>query len=172
MMELGEVLSLYKLLTDADIDVWLDGGWGVDALLGEQTRQHEDLDIVCQEKDLPKLRKLLEVQGYKDMERDDTSAWNFVLGDSKGNLVDVHAFYFDKNGKGIYGNRGETYPPECLKGVGKINGQEVKCITAEQLVKFISPWLYKRREKDLKDVAALCEKFGIDLPQEYQKYVP
>ncbi|EKD95984.1 MAG: hypothetical protein ACD_24C00232G0003, partial [uncultured bacterium] len=60
----------------------------------------------------------------------------------------------------------------CFKGVGEINSQQVKCISAEQLVKFISPWLYKGRDKDFKSVSALCEKFGIELPQEYKKYVP
>jgi len=35
------------------IRVWIDGGWGVDALLAEQTRPHEDLDIVIPEGDVP-----------------------------------------------------------------------------------------------------------------------
>ncbi len=36
-------------LVEADgIDVWLDGGWGVDALLGHQTREHDDLDLVVE----------------------------------------------------------------------------------------------------------------------------
>lgn len=30
--------------------VWLDGGWGVDALLGRQTRPHDDMDIVIEQK--------------------------------------------------------------------------------------------------------------------------
>ncbi len=172
MTDAKVVCDLVILLENNRIGVWLDGGWGVDALLGEQTRPHEDVDIVLQEKYLPKLRELLEARGYRDVERDDTSAWNFVLGDDKGHLVDVHAFHFDANGNGIYGNSGETYPADSLKGTGNVDGQQVKCISAEQLVKFISPWLYKRRDKNLKDVAALCEKFGIDLPEEYKKYVP
>ena len=148
--------------------MWLDGGWGVDALLGEQTRQHEDLDIVLQEKDLPKLRQLLEARGYKDVPRDDTSAWNFVLGDDEGILVDVHAFHFDDKGNGIYGDKGETYPADSLKGTGTINGQQVKCVTADQLVKFHIG--YEPDENDKKDVKALCEKFGIEVPKEYTDY--
>ena len=27
------------------VTYWVDGGWGVDALLGEQTREHADLDL-------------------------------------------------------------------------------------------------------------------------------
>ena len=169
-MKAQDVIELYQLFIGEGIDLWLDGGWAVDALLGEQTRSHADVDIVIQQKDVPKLHKLLESRGYKDVERDDTSAWNFVLGDSKGHEVDVHAFYFDGDGNGIYGNNGAVFPASCFKGRGKINGESVKCISAEQLVKFISPWLYKGRDKDFKAVAALCEKFGIELPKEYTDY--
>lgn len=38
------VINLYQRLLDAGIPIWLDGGWGVDALLEEQTRIHDDLD--------------------------------------------------------------------------------------------------------------------------------
>lgn len=165
-MEAEDVVELVQLLEKNGIDLWLDGGWGVDALLGKQTREHDDLDIVLQEKDLLKLRELLEARGYKDVPRDDTRFENFVLGDSSGNLVDVHAFHFNANGNGIYGEKGETYPALSLKGRGTINGQPVKCITAEQIVKFHTG--YKPDEKDIKDVTALCEKFGIELPGEYK----
>ena len=33
------------MLQSAGVRVWLDGGWSVDALLGEQTRPHADLDL-------------------------------------------------------------------------------------------------------------------------------
>lgn len=164
-----DVVELYQLLGKNDISVWLDGGWAVDALLEEQTRPHEDVDIVVQEKDLPKLRELLEVRGYKDVPRDDTRPWNFVLGDDQGHLVDVHAFVFDADGNGIYGppENGEMFPAASLAGSGKINGQIVKCITAEQIVRFHTG--YQLDENDFKDVTALCEKFGIELPKEYVK---
>jgi hypothetical protein len=35
---------LLRLFEGAGIDVWLDGGWAVDAALGEQTRSHKDLE--------------------------------------------------------------------------------------------------------------------------------
>ena len=41
----GDVVALLRLLAEHRIDVWVDGGWGVDALLGEQTRPHSDVDI-------------------------------------------------------------------------------------------------------------------------------
>jgi hypothetical protein len=71
------------------IDLWLDGGWGVDALLGEQTRLHDDLDIVLEHKHVPTLRHALAGLGFRDIRRDDTRPWNFVLGDGRGLEVDV-----------------------------------------------------------------------------------
>ncbi len=96
------VIDLYSRLQDPGIEIWVDGGWGVDALLGEQTRVHSDLDIAIQQKDLLKLRELLDAQGYKDVQRDDTRPWNFVLGDDAGHEVDVHAIVFDDQGNGLY----------------------------------------------------------------------
>jgi lincosamide nucleotidyltransferase A/C/D/E len=65
-MTAADVTELLDRLRDEDIDVWIDGGWGVDALLGEQTRLHEDLDIVVQTKYVSKLRNLLEARGYRE----------------------------------------------------------------------------------------------------------
>ena len=54
-MKAEDVIELYETLEKNGISIWLDGGWGIDALLEEQTRLHEDVDIIVQEKDLPKL---------------------------------------------------------------------------------------------------------------------
>jgi len=48
-----DVIEIAQLLDQNRIDVWIDGGWGVDALLGEQTRTHGDLDIAIQHSDVP-----------------------------------------------------------------------------------------------------------------------
>ena len=37
MMDAQSVLSVVATLERVGVDVWLDGGWGVDALVGEQT---------------------------------------------------------------------------------------------------------------------------------------
>ncbi|MBI5651376.1 MAG: aminoglycoside nucleotidyltransferase [Chloroflexi bacterium] len=166
-MNIVDVVDLYIQLNNLGIEIWLDGGWCVDALLGEQTRAHTDVDIVVQHKNVPKLRELLEMQGYKDIPRNDTSAWNFVLGDDQGRLVDVHAITFDTEGNGLYGpaEKGVMYPAASLTGIGRVNGHIVKCISPEYMVKFHTG--YKLRENDFKDVSALCVRFGIDYPEEY-----
>ena len=167
-MNESDVIGLYTMLTKNAIDVWIDGGWGVDALLGKQTRPHEDVDIVIQQKDVPKLRDLLHSQGYRNVERDDTSAWNFVLGDNKGRLVDVHAIVFDAEGNGLYGplEKGIMYPASSLTGNGMIDDQRVRCISAEYMVKFHSG--YKLDENDFKDVTAIYKRFNLELPDVIQ----
>jgi lincosamide nucleotidyltransferase A/C/D/E len=47
-MTSADVTSLYAELENLKIKIWVDGGWSVDALLGEQTRLHKDLDIAIQ----------------------------------------------------------------------------------------------------------------------------
>ncbi len=168
-MTYRDVIDLYSRLENLGIEIWIDGGWGVDALLSEQTRAHSDLDIVIQQKDLPKLRELLEAQGYKDIQRDDTRPWNFVLGDDAGHEVDVHAIVFDDQGNGLYGpvEKGVMYPAASLTGTGVINGHAVRCISPEYMVKFHTG--YKLHASDMADVSALCERFGIELPEEYAR---
>jgi lincosamide nucleotidyltransferase A/C/D/E len=166
-MKKEDVVEFYKTLAEKGVDIWLDGGWAVDALLSRQTRPHEDIDIVIQQKDVLETRKLLEFQGYNDILRDDTSAWNFVLGDDKNHLVDIHVIRFDENGNGLYGleKEGIMYPAASLTGVGKIGGLSVRCISPEHLVKFHMG--YKLDENDFKDVSALCKRFNLELPKEY-----
>lgn len=45
-MDAARVLSVVDALGEAGVDWWIAGGWGVDALLGRETRRHCDLDVV------------------------------------------------------------------------------------------------------------------------------
>ena len=163
-MEAEEVVRLYNLFKKNGIQVWIDGGWGIDALIGKQTRHHDDLDIAVNRKDEKKLRSLLTSNGYDiEIKRDYTSDWNYVLGDKKGNKIDIHVFEFDAQGKNIYGI---VYPKESLTGKGIIKGQKVNCISPEWIIKFHEN--YEPAEKDLKDIQALSEKFAIKPPKNYK----
>jgi lincosamide nucleotidyltransferase A/C/D/E len=165
-MNAKTVVDLIDFLNANNIDVVVDGGWGVDALLGKQTRPHNDLDIAISHKDVPKLRKLLAEKGFAEIFRDDSRDCNFVLEDNSKNQIDVHSYTFDERGNNIYGI---AYLPEHLTGKGTINNYQVKCIAPVWAVKFHTG--YDLDENDYQDVKALCEKFSISLPDEYQKFV-
>jgi len=78
-MQANDVFELLKLLEQQGLDVVVDGGWGVDALVGHQTRAHADLDIAIEHKDVSKLRELLEARDYKDVPQPNSTDFNFVL---------------------------------------------------------------------------------------------
>ena len=164
-----DVVDFCRTITQLGVELWIDGGWGVDALLGEQTRPHEDLDIAIQEKDVPVLRRLLQERGYTDIKLEEARPWNFVLGDGNSREIDVHVIVLDEQGDGVYGppEKGEKYPAASLTGTGNIDGQAVRCISPEWMVKFHSG--YDLKDKDFRDVSALCNKFGIELPAEYER---
>jgi lincosamide nucleotidyltransferase A/C/D/E len=164
-MTAENAIEIIKLIEQNGIEVYIDGGWGVDALLGEQTRKHDDLDIALPHKFVPLLRELLESRGYKDVPRDDTRDCNFVLGDDNGNLIDVHSYTFDENGKHIFG---VAYEPYQLTGTGTINGYPVKCIPPDVMVEFHTG--YEVDDNDYHDVKALCNRFNIPMPSIYEKF--
>lgn len=164
-MTATDVVEIVQLLNQNHIDVHIDGGWGVDALLGKQTRTHGDLDIAIQHRDVARVRALLEARGYKDVPRDDTRDCNFVLEDNQGHQIDVHSYTFDSEGNHVYG---VEYPADSLTGIGSVNGYPVRCISPEWMVKFHTG--YELDADDYRDVRALCQHFGIEMPSEYRKF--
>lgn len=164
-MTASDVIEIAQLLDHNHIEFYVDGGWGVDALLGQQTRAHADLDIAMQHKDAARIRALLEARGYRDVPRDDSWECNFVLGDARGHEIDIHTYTFDAAGNLV---NGVAYPIDSLTGTGSVNGYPVKCISPEWLVKFHTG--YPLDENDYRDVKALCQRFGIEMPQQYAQF--
>lgn len=164
-MDSTTVITLLKLFEANGIEVIVDGGWGVDALLGKQTRQHNDLDIATSHHNVAKLRALLNAHGYKEIPRDDTSEYNFVMRDTRGHEIDIHTYLFDDKGNNT---GGIAYPADSLTGAGTINGYSVRCISPEWMVKFHTG--YELDENDYHDVRALCEHFNLTMPDEFKKF--
>ena len=99
-MTAADVVDLISRLEDAGIDVWLDGGWAVDAALETQTRAHDDLDLVVELRNVTWLRHLLREVGYTDA--GGGAPKSFELTDGEGRQVDVHPIVFSESGDGIY----------------------------------------------------------------------
>ena len=122
-MTAEDVIGIIQLLNQNQIEVIIDGGWGVDALLGKQTRTHADLDVAVNHKDVPKIREIMEMRGYQEIPWGDTWECNFVLSDDQGHLFDIHSCTFDETGNNVFGVK---YPFDSWKGSGSINGFPVQ----------------------------------------------
>lgn len=154
------VIDLYTKLESLGIKIWIDGGWAVDALLGKTTRNHSDLDIAVEAKNLEKMRNYLENLGYMELERDEDKKWDFVLTDNKGHEIDVHSFSFNDNGDVIEEkNEWAGYRKNSLSGKGTINRVAVRCVNLEHLLRTHDGTKRKLKEKDYKDILELTKKF-------------
>jgi lincosamide nucleotidyltransferase A/C/D/E len=169
-MTSDDVAHLARLLAEGGIEVWLDGGWAVDALLGEQTRRHDDVDIVVRDADLPRALEILAKEGFGRTEGG--RPFNFVLQDGKGRKVDVHTIVFDSSGNGLFGpdstdGKQEMYEAGALTGRGMVGGEAVQCVSPDFLMTYYTG--YPISPSDAHDVQQLHRRFGLDLPAEYRK---
>src|SRR5918998_2654106 len=151
-MTSSALIELLQLLEHASIPVWLDGGWGVDALLETQTRTHKDVDVVLRVADVPKLRELLATRGFAV--REGKPPDSFVLANGAGLEVDVHAVTFDDDGNGVYRmQNGEdwVFPAEGFSGRGLVGGVSVRGLSPATQV-LCHAHGYVPAEKDFRDM--------------------
>ncbi len=163
-MDTGSVLEIIAILERASIRAWLDGGWGVDALLGEQTRDHHDLDLIIHSDDMPKLKDALTTVGFQI--QPGATSTNCVLSDKRGREVDIHPIEFDENGFGIFDmpdGRRWPFPPRAFAGLGRVGSRQVRCLSADAQVQCHEQG-YEPAEKDLHDMERLQNRFGVVLP--------
>jgi lincosamide nucleotidyltransferase A/C/D/E len=169
MMKARDVLQVLDALDVAGISVWLDGGWGVDALLGEETRSHDDLDAVVRLADSDRITDVLARLGF-DLEVD-ARPTRLVLAATRDRRIDFHPVVFDADGSARQigaGSRGgdEVYPADGFTGDGTIAGRQVRCLTPQLLV--LHHLGYKPQAKDRHNVGVLCDRFGIARPAAYR----
>lgn len=164
-MKAADVVNTIKLLCSHQIEIYVDGGWCVDALAGKQTREHLDLDIAVPHKFDKKLRGVLKEKGFEELALPYSWECNYVLKNAEGLRVDVHTYELDEHGTNIFG---VPYEAIHLTGTGSINGYSVKCISAEWTMKFHTG--YALDENDYHDVLVLSRKFDLPIPPEYDRF--
>ena len=168
MMDARCVLSVVATLRDAGVRVWLDGGWGVDALVGEQTRDHDDLDCVIALSDAPIARDALAGLGFAVTL--DESPTRFVVRDRTDRRVDFHTVTFDAAGGATQQLQDGTlapYPSQGFSGSGSVAGVHVAYLTAA--VQVLHHLGYDPDEKDHHDMGVLADRCGIDLRAPYRR---
>lgn len=159
-----ELIALLDDLDEAGATYWLDGGWGVDALLGEQTREHGDVDVVVHRSDLTLVRSLLEAQGYGVLR--DWLPVALALRHPDGREVDLHPVDPTPEGGGdqVVDASGATWHYAAPVS-GSVCGRRVSCCSAEDQVAMRLG--YEPRERDRADVRRLVERYGVSPPAEW-----
>ena len=163
-MSAERAAAVLARLEERGVDAWLEGGWGIDALLGRETREHDDLDAIVPLEHLPALEAALRELGYRFGFA--SGPLSFEVVDDAGRQIDVHPIAIQPNGDALYlmAEGGEwTYPAGSLTGRGEIAGRPVKCLAPDMALVCHSQG-YALDETHQQDVAALCERYGLPMP--------
>jgi lincosamide nucleotidyltransferase A/C/D/E len=140
----SDVVDLHRRLTERGIDWCIVGGWGVDALVGEQTRPHKDLDVLLSLAAMNEALSTLAEQGFHL-----AYAWEesqplvcgdplvgmpapsaFVLDHRDGRQVDVHVYDVREGRVSALWDTDRTLQPADLAAAGTIDAVEVRCMSA------------------------------------------
>jgi len=158
-----DVVDLLKAIDEIGVSVWIGGGWGVDALVGFQSRPHDDIDLYMEKANADAFIEMLISKGYREIKMEYTTDSHAVWQSLSDRVVDLHLFEFEGT-NALYFER-EAYPSDILNGKGIIGGIAVQCFNAEAQVLFHQG--YKHSEKDVHDVFLLCKTFEVDIPAQY-----
>jgi lincosamide nucleotidyltransferase A/C/D/E len=163
-MDAPDVLAVLDLLTDAGVDAWVDGGWGVDALVGERTRAHSDLDLVVP---LPSIDTVLAALAAADYARAlrDWRPTAVAVADGQGREVDLHLVTPTPDGGGdqaLPGGDSFHYPPPVG---GTVGGRAVRCVDAPTQVR--AHVGYPPSGKDHADMRLLRDRLRVELVPPY-----
>jgi lincosamide nucleotidyltransferase A/C/D/E len=168
-MSAQDVVALLERLDAHGAHVCVAGGWGVDALLKEQTRKHSDLDLWAPATHLEQLFVAFAEAGVdRIFPWPGDRPWNFVVHDGARLRVDLHLYEQLASGSLHYGSVVDSFvfPAEALAGRGSIAGVAVNCEAAEWSVRWHTG--YPARPADRHDVPLLCQRFGITLPEGFE----
>lgn len=164
MMSAEQVLAMLGVLARASIVGWVDGGWGIDALLGKQTREHDDLDLVMAGDAVDEARAVLEGQGFT-VERD----WlptALSLRHPDGRSLDLHPVESTPDGGGDQIQRDGSRWHYDAPVTGRIAGHSVRCCSpACQVAAHLG---YEPDDTDRADMTALAARYRLTLPMPYQ----
>ncbi|MGH3188642.1 MAG: nucleotidyltransferase domain-containing protein [Streptosporangiaceae bacterium] len=149
------MLAILDELAAEGVQGWLAGGWGVDALLGRQTRPHNDIDLVISA-DEPAFKQIDQALGREGFWFVGTFhhpgipiPWCHTWRHHAGAKVEVLPVPLTKPpfATDTPGGVGQPFAE------GSIDGRPVPCISAE--LQLLLHEGYRQREADNHDVALL-----------------
>jgi lincosamide nucleotidyltransferase A/C/D/E len=182
-MQAADVLEILDGLQAAQVRVWVVGGWAVDALLGEQTREHVDLDLLLDFADEARGQAVLEDLGFwrigkieRDFVPDGLMPRRIPMRDDWARMVELHAADLQTWPRGWFeklereGRLSYAIDPADAFAEGMIDGRTVRCLSPGLQV--ASRQVYDPTEADQQDVARLCARFDLPLPSDLEAPIP
>src|SRR5438105_4430241 len=114
------------------------GGWACEALVGEQSREHADLELVVPDAQAPRAFEALQRRGFSIYERRQAALLNCAveLIDRSRRRIALHLVEVDGAGRGDWSRSlraaGAAVGQECqeLFGTGGLDGRRVRCMSA------------------------------------------
>jgi lincosamide nucleotidyltransferase A/C/D/E len=124
---LDDVVEVLDAFDRAGVRGWLAGGWGIDALVGRQTRPHTDLDLVVSSDELERILDALREHGYRrGPARHDPEGFlpvHEMVRDAAGRVIELHPADL------------RTWPGDELTAEpfarGSLDGRPVDCLSVE-----------------------------------------
>lgn len=145
-----DLMTVIKILEESNITYWIDGGWGVDILAGEQTRTHRDVDIDFDARYTDKLIKMLTDDGFKV--ETDWAPVRIELYSEELGYLDIHPFILNEDGTSKQADlEGGWFKFEAeYFGSAVFEGKTIPCISAKGQKVFHTG--YELREIDKHDI--------------------
>jgi lincosamide nucleotidyltransferase A/C/D/E len=152
-MRAQDVLGVAGVIAGVTAHWWVAGGWGVDALVGHQTRRHRDLDIVVDHnpRELETVIAALARLGLHHLAERHTprsvTPRRVWLGDGTGHNVDL--LPVDLNALPFHAAEGA--PPPFTTGI--VADARIPCLSAAFQIEHHR--MYRQRSTDRHDLSVL-----------------
>jgi lincosamide nucleotidyltransferase A/C/D/E len=152
-MDLKRMLAVLDTVRSIGCRFWLEGGWGVDALVGHQTRPHRDVDLDIDGAFEDEVLTALHDMGYA-IEMDWRPNRVELAAPGRG-WVDVHPLVIDDEGNARQAALGGGWHefPRSFFTVGRLANMSVPCVSVQAQRLFHSG--YDLREVDHHDLGLL-----------------
>ena len=92
MITLIDACEIIKIAEDNNLKLYIDGGWGVDALLGEVTRSHNDIDLFLEKVEYHKFIALIRDKGFSEKVMEYTMNYHTIWADKTDRIIGSHCF--------------------------------------------------------------------------------
>lgn len=150
------LMEVLNLLDGLKIKYWIDGGWGIDILLGKQNRVHRDIDVDFDGKFTDVLLDALNVKGYTIVT--DWRPARIELYHPELGYIDIHPLIISEDGSAKQAGLNDDWYEFKAEWFSSALFEErtIPCISAEAQKLFHSGYELREVDKiDLKNLASI-----------------